>query len=122
MEKDFDYKHQPTHQLLDHEKLETTIVTHFLWAPMRLHDFLQAGHPLLKMYYANFPSKIEMIQNKKVWNHLGSFDDMVQLPNLHLQLDNQWHSEATTLDMKSFEQCFHCCQDFSDQDLSTVDF
>ena len=47
-------------------------------------------------------------------NHLASFDHMVQLPSLHLQLDNQWHSEATTLDMKSLEQGFHCPRNGSD--------
>ena len=122
MKKDFNCRHHPTHQLLDREKLENTVARHFLLVLMILHDFLQAAHPLLKIYYANFPSKTKMIQNKMVWNHLASFDHMVQLPSLHLQLDNQWHSEAATLDMKSLEQGFHCPQGGPDQDLSTVDF
>lgn len=122
MEKDFNCRHHPTHQLLDHVKFEKTVVTHFLLVLMRLHDFIQAALPLLKMYYANFPSKNEMIQNRMVQNHLASFDHMCQLPSLHLQLDNQWHSEAATLDMKSLEQGFHCPQDGPDQDMSTVDF
>ena len=106
MEKGFDYRHHPTHQLLDREKLEKTAATHFLLFLMRLHDFLQAAH--LKIYYAIYPSKTEMIQNKMVQSHLVSFDHMYQLPSLHLQLDNQWHSGATNLDMRSLEQGFHC--------------
>ena len=120
MEKDFDCKHQPAHQLLDCEKLEKTAATHFLLVPMRLHDFLQAAH--LKIYYAIFPSKTKMIQKKMVWNHHASFDHMFQLPILHLQLENQWDSGAATLDMKSLEQGFNCSQDGPDQDLSTIDF
>ena len=34
MEKDFDYKPHPKHQLLDHEKLEKTTETHFLLVPL----------------------------------------------------------------------------------------
>ena len=120
MEKEFDCRHHPTHQILDHEKLEKTAATHFLLVPMRLHDFLQATH--LNIYYEIFPSKTEMIQIKMVWNHLVSFDRMCQLPSLHLQLDNKWHSGTTNLDMRSLEQGFHCPQDGPDQDLSTVDF
>jgi len=122
MEKDFYYRHHPKHQLLDLEIFEKTIVTHFLLVLMRLHDFLQAVHPLLKIYYATFPSKTEMIQNRMVWNHLASFDHMCQLPSLHLQPDIQWHSGATNLDMTSLEQGFHCPLDGQDQNLLTVDF
>ena len=63
-----------------------------------------------------------MIQNRKVRNHLASFDRMCHLPSPHLQLDNQWHSGAANLDMRSLEQGFRCPQDGPDQDLSTVDF
>ena len=123
MEKDFDYKHHPTHQLLDHEKLENTektAATHFLLFLMRLHDFLQATH--LKIYYAIYPSKTEMFQNKMVQNHLVSFDHMCQLPCLHLKLENQWHLGAANLDMGSLEQGFYCPQDGPNQDLLIVDF
>jgi len=77
VEKDFYCRHHPTHQLLDHEKLEKTIATHFLLFLMRLHDFLQAGH--LKIYYAIFPLKTEMIQNKMVWNHRKGEKDVAKL-------------------------------------------
>ena len=120
MEKDFDCRHHLTHQLLDREKLEKTTATHFLLVPMRLHDFLRVAH--LNIYYAIYPSKTKMIQNKMVQNHLVSFDRMCQLPWLHLQLENQWHSRAANLDMRSLEQGFHFPQDGPDQDLSTVDF
>jgi len=59
MDKEFNCRHHPTHQLLDCVKLEKVTATHFLLVPMRLHDFIHAAH--LKIYYANFPSKIEMI-------------------------------------------------------------
>ena len=123
MEKDFDYRHHPTHQLLDREKLEKTektAATHFLLFLMRLHDFLQAAY--LKIYYAIYPSKTEMIKNKMVRSHLVSFYHMYQLPCPHLQLDNQWLSRTANLNMRSLEQGFHWPQDGPDQDLSTVDF
>lgn len=63
-----------------------------------------------------------MIQNKMVWNHLASFDNMFQLPRLHLQPNIQWHSGATNMDIKSLEQGFHCPLDGPDQNLLTVDF
>ena len=122
MKKGFDCRHHPTSQLLDHEKLEKTLATHFLLIPMRLHDFVQVVHPLLKMYYANLPSKTKMIQNIVVWNHLASFDHMFQLPILHLQLDNQWHSGVANLNMRNLEQGFRCPQDGPNQDFLTVDF
>ena len=109
MEKGFDCRHHPTHQLLHREKLEKTVATHFLLIPMRLHGFLQAAH--LNIYYANDPSKTEMIQNKMARNHLASFDHMFQLPSLLLQLDIQWHFGATNLDMLSLEQGFYCLLD-----------
>ena len=87
---------------------------------MRLHDFLWAAH--LKIYYAIYPSKTEMIQNKMVRSHLVSFDHMCQLPSPHLQLDNQWHLGAANLDMRNLEQILHCPQDGPDQDLFIVDF
>jgi len=74
------------------------------------------------MYYANFPSRTEMIQNRMAWNHLASFDHMFQFLSLHLQLNNQWYFGAAYLDMGSLEQGFHCPQDGPDQNLSTVDF
>ena len=119
MEKEFDCRHHPTHQLLDRDKLENTIATHFLLVPMRLHDFQQATH--LTICYAKFPSKTEMIQNRMAQNHLASFDHMFPLPSLHLQPDIQWHSRVTNLDMRSLEEGFHCPLDGQDQNLSTVD-
>lgn len=121
MKKDFECRHHPTHQLLDSEKLENIGETHFLLVPMRLHDFLQAFHPLLKMYYANSPSKIEMIQNRMVRNHLTSFYHMFQLPSLHLQPNFQWHSRATNIEMRSLEERFHFPQDGPGQNLLMVD-
>jgi len=120
MENNFGHRHHPMHQLLDHEKLEKAVATHFILVPMRLHDLLQAAH--LKIYYANFPSKTEMIQNKMLQNHLASFDHMFQLISFHLQLDIQWHSVAANLDMRRLEQGFHYPQDGPNQNLSTVDF
>jgi len=74
------------------------------------------------MYYEKFPSKAEMIRTKMVGNHLASSKHMFQLPSLYLQLDNQRHSGATNLDMKSLEQGFHYPQDGPNQDLLTADF
>jgi len=50
MEKDFDCKPHPKHQLLDHEKLEKTVAMY----PLKMYDIILAVHLFLERFHEDF--------------------------------------------------------------------